>query len=125
MGPGGRVHAERARDYQAQVTGAPKGTSYRVTWKGEEVDFDGFQEGVLQEAKGPGYAKFIDAKFNPKGFFTKGVDKLLAQATRQLRVAQGTPIRWIVAEEKFAAALRILFEERGIPIEVVQISPAP
>ncbi len=101
-GPGewvqvGEYMPERARDYQAQVTGAPKGTAYRVTWNGEEVDFDGFQEGVLQEAKGPGYAKFIDAKFNPKGFFTKGTNKLLGQANRQLRVARGTPIRWIVA----------------------------
>jgi hypothetical protein len=116
---------ERARDYQAQVTGAPKGSAYRVTLKGEKVDFDGLQDGFLLEAKGPGYARFIDAEFSPKGFFTKGSNKLVGQARRQFKVAQGVPIRWVVAEEKFAAALRILFQEAGLPIEVISVPPIP
>jgi hypothetical protein len=52
--------SEQARSYQAQVTGAPKGYVYRVKRGDEEVDFDGFDEGVLLEAKGPGYAQWID-----------------------------------------------------------------
>ncbi|WP_369946557.1 Tox-REase-5 domain-containing protein [Vitiosangium sp. GDMCC 1.1324] len=34
--------SESARNYQAQVTGAPKGYAYRVKRGNEEVDFDGF-----------------------------------------------------------------------------------
>ncbi|WP_373371251.1 hypothetical protein [Stigmatella ashevillensis] len=43
-----------ARKYQAQVTGAPEGSAYRVRGGGEKADFDGYQDGVLLDAKGPG-----------------------------------------------------------------------
>ncbi|MDY7233163.1 restriction endonuclease fold toxin 5 domain-containing protein [Hyalangium rubrum] len=116
--------SESARGYQAQVTGAPKGYAYRVKAGGKEADFDGYQEGVLLEAKGPHLARFIDDTLEPKSFF-KGADKLLEQAERQIMTARGTPIRWIVAEEKFAAALRKLFGRAGLKIQVVHVPPAP
>ncbi len=115
--------SESARNYQAQVTGAPRGHAYRVQRDAEKVDFDGFPDGVLLDAKGPNYAKFYDDELNALGFF-KGDRKILKDAQRQLRVANGTPIRWIVAEEKFAAALRLLFERNHIGIEVVHVPPA-
>jgi hypothetical protein len=106
------------------VTGAPKGHVYRVKGSGEEADFDGFKDGVLLEAKGPHYEQFIDDALDFKGFF-KGAGALLAQARRQFKVARGTPIRWVVAEEKLAAALRVLFREYKLKIEVVHVPPAP
>ncbi|NOK14594.1 restriction endonuclease fold toxin 5 domain-containing protein [Corallococcus exercitus] len=116
--------SDRARDYQAQVTGAPKGSAYRVKQGDEEVDFDGYDlvEDLLLEAKGPGYAKFIKDNMTLKEFY-KGFDKVLDQARRQFRLAQGRRIRWIVAEERFAGLLRKAFSERRYPIEVVSISP--
>jgi hypothetical protein len=85
---------------------------------GEEVDFDGFDQGVLLEVKGPGYAQWIDKRLNFVGIF-KGRDKLLDQARRQFKVAKGTPIRWIVAEEKLAGALKKMFKGAELSIEVV------
>jgi hypothetical protein len=114
--------SESARNYQAQVTGAPKGYTYRVKVGEKEVDFDGFKDGVLLEAKGPNLEQFISDKLAPKGFF-KGADKMVEQAQRQFEVAQGMPIQWIIAEEKFAAALRILFKRAKLKIEVVHRSP--
>lgn len=114
--------SERAGAYQAQVTGAPRGSSYRVKAGGEEADFDGFKEGVLLEAKGPGYAQFIDEKMNPRPFF-EGARKMLEQARRQFKVARGGPVRWIVAEEELAAVLRKLFKSARLKIEVIQIPP--
>ncbi len=90
----------------------------------EKADFDGFDQGVLLEVKGPGYAQWIDKQLNFLGIF-KGRDKLLDQARRQLRVANGTPVRWIVAEEKLAGALRKMFEGAQLPIEVVHVPPTP
>jgi hypothetical protein len=116
--------SESARSYQFQVTGAPKGHVYRVKGSGEVADFDGFKDGVLLEAKGPHYEQFIDDALDFKGFF-KGAGALLAQARRQFKVARGTPIRWVVAEEKLAAALRVLFREYKLKIEVVHVPPAP
>jgi NADPH-dependent ferric siderophore reductase len=129
-GPGKWVQAdeymsESARTYQAQRTGAPKGYAYRVKVGDEEVDFDGFDQGVLLEVKATGYAKWIDKNLNFLKIF-EGRDKLLEQARRQFRVARGTPVRWIVAEEKLGGVLRKLFKANGLEdIEVVHIPPTP
>nr|WP_283247196.1 Tox-REase-5 domain-containing protein [Corallococcus exiguus] len=128
-GPGKWVQVKesmsnRARDYQAQVTGAPKGSAYRVKKGNEEVDFDGFEpeEPVLLDAKGPGYEKFYGTDLKAKEFFKKE-DALVDQAQRQLRVAGGLRVRWVVAEEKFADALRALFKRRNIGVEVRSLAP--
>ncbi|RKH63928.1 hypothetical protein D7V93_08150 [Corallococcus llansteffanensis] len=117
--------SERARAYQAQVTGTPEGQAYRVEGVGERADFDGFDatENVLLEAKGPGYARFFGEDLTAKRFF-QGADQLVEQAQRQVRVARGMRIRWVVAEEKFAAALRSLFSRRGVSVEVLHVPPA-
>ncbi|GMU02456.1 hypothetical protein KH5H1_65760 [Corallococcus caeni] len=117
--------SDRARDYQAQVTGAPKGSAYRVKRGDQDVDFDGFdsEESVLLEAKGPGYEQFFGADLKAKNFF-QGADPLVEQAERQLRVSGGVRVRWVVAEERFADALRALFRLRGVNVEVRFIPPA-
>jgi len=88
------------------------------------VKFDGFDEGVLIETKATGYAQWVDKNLNFAGIF-KGRLQMLEQARRQLEAARGTPIRWIVAEEKLAGALRKMFAGAGFPIEVVHIPPKP
>ncbi|WP_375742812.1 restriction endonuclease fold toxin 5 domain-containing protein [Corallococcus interemptor] len=116
--------SDRARDYQSQVTGAPKGSAYRVKRGDDEVDFDGYDldENVLLDAKGHGYEQFFGKDLHPKKFF-EGVAPLLEQAKRQLRAAGGTPVRWVVAEEKFADALRALFKDQRIKVEVRYLRP--
>jgi hypothetical protein len=127
-GPGEWVQAgesmpEQARRYQAQVTGAPEGTAYRVKVGDQEVDFDGFDKGVLLETKATGYAQWVDKKMDFLKIF-QGAPKMLNQAKRQFEVANGTPIRWIVAEEKLAGALRKMFLKEGLgEIEVIYVSP--
>jgi hypothetical protein len=118
--------SDRARDYQAQVTGAPKGSAYRVKKGNEEVDFDGFdpEENVLLDAKGPGYEKFFGIDLKAKTFF-RGEDALADQAQRQITAAGGARVRWVVAEEKFADVLRALFRFRNIKVEVRFIPPPP
>lgn len=114
--------SEQARRYQAQVTGAPEGYVYRVKRGDQEVDFDGFDEGVLLEAKGTGYAQWINKRLEFFGNF-QGRDQLIAQAKRQISAANGTPIKWIVAEEKLAGALRKLFMAEQLPIKVIHVPP--
>jgi Restriction endonuclease fold toxin 5 len=128
-GPGEWVEADEymslsARNYQAQMTGAPKGYAYRVKVGDKEVDFDGFNQGVLLEVKATGYAQWITKKLDFLPNF-KGARKLLEQAKSQFRVANGTPIRWIVAEENLAGALRKMFKTAELPIEVVHVPPVP
>ncbi len=117
--------SESARTYQAQRTGAPRGYAYRVKSGNEEVDFDGFDQEVLLEVKATGYAKWVDANLNFRKIF-EGRYKLLEQARRQFEAANGTPVRWIVAEEKLAGALRKLFKANGLgDIEVVHVPASP
>jgi Restriction endonuclease fold toxin 5 len=80
------------------------------------VKFDGFKDGVLLEAKGPGYAQFFDG-LEPKYWFRpSGAQELIAQAKRQSEKIRGMgiPVEWHVAEKQVADALRLLFERNDI-----------
>ncbi|XXF79945.1 Tox-REase-5 domain-containing protein [Myxococcaceae bacterium GXIMD 01537] len=120
----------RARAYQEQISGRPYEEAYWVGGVGRNsggVKFDGFKDGVLLEAKGPGYAnKFLD-DLNPKRWFeASGAKALVEQAQRQLRAVRGTGsrIRWHVAEDKTVEALKELFRANDIEgIEVVFTPP--
>lgn len=71
------------------------------------MKFDGFRGGVLLDAKGPGYARFVqDGEF--RSWYT-GAKALLEQARRQVSAAGGVPINWLVAEADAANAMRNLF----------------
>ncbi|RKG78861.1 Tox-REase-5 domain-containing protein [Corallococcus terminator] len=124
-GPSKESMSERARRYQEQISGHSADEAY---WVGG-VKFDGFTDGVLLDAKGPGYAnKFLD-NLTPKVWFEKsGANALVEQAQRQLRASggTGTQVRWHVAEQKTADAIRGLLRGRGFTeIEVVFTPPLP
>lgn len=88
--------SERAAAYQEQITGASPGSVYEVNGVKFDGYSDGYSDGVLEEAKGPGYANFVkDGEF--VGWF-QGEEGLVSQAESQLRAAGGTPITWSVAE---------------------------
>jgi hypothetical protein len=73
-----------------------------------------------------GLDKFLE-DLNPKTWFkNSGAKDLVNQAMRQLKAAKGTgiPIRWHVAEEKTAEAIRLLFQRNDVVgIEVVYTPP--
>jgi hypothetical protein len=84
------VHApirRRARAYQEQISGHSADGAYWVGGVGRNsggVKFDGFKDGVLLEAKGPGYAEFFEG-LEPKHWFQHvGARGLIEQARRQL-----------------------------------------
>ncbi|OJT18442.1 hypothetical protein BO221_40990 [Archangium sp. Cb G35] len=115
----------RSRAFQQKVTNAPAGWVYRVWHNGEKADFDGFdlEQCLIQETKGLGYDKHFDADLEPKEYF-KGADRLVRQAKRQSRVANGIPIRWHVAEPRMVPILQKLFQKNDIMgIEVVFTPP--
>ncbi|HEX8825640.1 MAG TPA: restriction endonuclease fold toxin 5 domain-containing protein [Archangium sp.] len=119
--------SEQARAYQAQVTGAPKRWAYKVCRDGECVNYDGYdpKTGTLLEAKAREYAKWFDEKLDPR-FNYEGLDDMVAQAERQLRVAGGGPLRWHVAEPRMVAVLRKWFDLNDLrAVEVVYTQPIP
>ncbi|MET0404718.1 MAG: restriction endonuclease fold toxin 5 domain-containing protein, partial [Cystobacter sp.] len=98
--------SEQARDYQAQITGAPRRWAYKVCRDGECVNFDGYdpKTGTLLEGKAREYQKWFDEDLNPR-FKYEGLDSMIDQAERQLRVAGGEPVLWHVAEPRMVAVL--------------------
>lgn len=123
-GPAEESMSARARAYQEQISGHMAEEAYWVGGVGKKsrgVKFDGFKDGVLLEAKGPGYAnKFLDNLDPRRWFKNSGAQDLVAQARRQLGAARGVPIRWHIAEQKTADAIRKLLEDKGVfGIEVV------
>jgi RHS repeat-associated protein len=108
----------RAAAYQSQISGKAGGTAYVI----DGVKFDGYLNGVLQEAKGPGYANFVkNDQF--VAWFSKKED-IVDQALRQTQAAGGTQVVWSVAEPEAANAIRNLFIQRGIRgISVIYVAP--
>jgi hypothetical protein len=103
-----------ARRYQSQISGAPEGWAYSIRigpGPKDKVDFDGFKDGVLLEAKGPGYHELLERMYG-KPFF-EGIDELLKQASRQRKMSHDLPIHWHFAEREVADLTRKLFNERG------------
>ena len=98
----------RAAEYQTRF--GRRGQAYRVNG----VNFDGVANGVLLEAKGPGYANFVKNGVFRKWFMRKGGKELLDQAHRQIQAAGGVAIHWHFAEEAAAMATRALFHKEGI-----------
>ncbi len=97
----------RNRRYQTQISGRLE--EYLV----EGVKFDGYKNGTLLEAKGPGYVNFVTKNDEFYGWFRKK-DELIDQATRQLEVANGIRIEWHIAEKKLYDAIEALFKDEGI-----------
>jgi len=124
----------RAAKYQEQVTGRSSEEGYVV----KNVEFDGYVpkdstlvhvedlEGVLLDAKGKGYARFFKENLKPQEWFEKtGAKKLVEQAKRQVDAAAGSGarIRWHVAEEHAAKAIRKLLNDRGYDVIDVVYTP--
>ena len=107
--------SRRSAEYQTKITGLPVGQAHELNG----VKFDGFKDGILLEAKGPGYANFVkDGKF-ATWWEETGLKGLLEQARRQQTAAQGRRIQWHFAEEEPARLIKELFKKRTINIEVV------
>lgn len=126
-GPAKESMSPRARRYQEQITGHSADEAYWVGGVGKDsggVKFDGFEKGVLLEAKGPGYAKFFEGMDPKRWFKNSGAKSLGEQALRQVKAAKGMPIHWHVAEEAAVPAFRKLLQDRGVKgIEVVFTPP--
>ena len=117
-GPANESMSKRAARYQEQISGHSASEAYWVGGKDLKsggVKLDGFEDGVLLEAKGPGYANKFNDNLTPKKWFEpSGARQLIKQAGRQLKAAKGVPIRWHVAEEKAADAIRKLLKGAGV-----------
>jgi hypothetical protein len=99
----------RAAKYQLQVTGTPAGQAFFRNG----VKFDGFKNGTLLDAKGPGYGELINGRLADRIAMN-----VLDQAERQISAAGATPIEWIVAEKDFAIGLKSFFSDNNINIAV-------
>ncbi|WP_163870305.1 Tox-REase-5 domain-containing protein [Myxococcus eversor] len=128
-GPVKESMSPRARRYQEQITGHSADDAYWVGGMSTQaggVKFDGVKDGVLLEAKGPGYDKFFD-DLDPKAWFRhSGAKSLADQAERQSMMVRGMgiPIEWHVAESRAAEAISLLLERRSIKGIKVIYTPA-
>ncbi|WP_233278292.1 Tox-REase-5 domain-containing protein [Myxococcus stipitatus] len=110
----------RARAYQEQISGRSYDDAYWVGGVGRKsggTKFDGFEDGVLLEAKGPGYAEFFETNLTPKGWFEASgkARDLVDQALRQIGKVKGKgiPIEWHIAEKHAADAIRKLLRSNN------------
>jgi hypothetical protein len=100
-----------AAAYQKQITGCSPIKEFYVTDGTLHAHFDGYQRGVLLEAK-----YYVRGRFMPRGEANEVRRKLVDQGRRQRDLAQkaGLPLRWHVASLKSAIALCDLFQRNGL-----------
>ena len=106
----GKNHGSAAaRAYEEQITGYPVEYSIYVEGDLSEVEFDGFRDGVLLDAKGPRTYVIIGHEWG-----TKALEKMQTQMDRQVdALARGgldIPIHWHFAEKgamEIAAKLNV------------------
>lgn len=115
--------SDASKAYQENATGVTRGNEYSVNG----VDFDGYQNGKLLEAKDD-YSDFIDPKTGDwkywwklpkKGGRPSGYDSLVKEARSQQAAAGNTPLEWRVSTPELKAALERTFVNEGINIPVV------
>ena len=98
-GPGKNHGSAAARAYEEQITGYPVEYSIYVEGDLSEVEFDGFRDGVLLDAKGPRTYVIISHHWS-----TKALEKMQKQMRKQVNaVASGgldIPIHWHFAEKE-------------------------
>jgi hypothetical protein len=112
-------NSAEAFTYQEQISGESADLAYRIG----DVKFDGYSNGVLQEAKGEGYAWAVKNGQFIENY--RGAQGIVDQAERQVTAANGTPITWSVAEEPVVSAIDNLFTTNGITgINVVYVPPS-
>ncbi|ORA21083.1 hypothetical protein BST12_13575 [Mycobacterium angelicum] len=101
-----------------QITGHPVTEGYIVSG----VKFDTYANGVLIDAKGY-YSQFIE-NGQWRSWFN-GESSIIDQAVNQVRVAHGTPIRWVFAEPETAALVKRTFAgiDELSTIEIVVVPP--
>ncbi|MEU7059411.1 ricin-type beta-trefoil lectin domain protein [Streptomyces sp. NPDC046197] len=113
----------RAVAYEFQITGVPDGFGYKIFNTPNavgELKFDGFQKGVLLEAKGPGYSKIREFRPNVVQ------EDFVPQAEKQVAAAPNTPIEWHIAErDVFEDAVKLFAENDKLKrVKVVYTPPA-
>ena len=108
-GPGKNHGSAAARAYEEQITGYPVEYSIYVEGDLAKVEFDGFRDGVLLDAKGPRTYVIIGHEWG-----TKALEKMQTQMDRQVdALARGgldIPIHWHFAEKgamEIAAKLEV------------------
>ncbi|WP_324291486.1 Tox-REase-5 domain-containing protein [Corallococcus sp. BB11-1] len=118
-GPAKESMKPPARRYQEQITGHSADDAYWVGGTSTQaggVKFDGFNDGVLLEAKGTGYANFFEGLEPREWFRNSGAQGLIDQAQRQSDKVRGMgiPIEWHVSEKHAANAIRKLLEDAEV-----------
>ena len=101
--------SERARRYQEQISGRSADEIYKVG----KVEYDGFDAGVLKEAKGQGYLKFFEENGQPKQWYkNSGRFQELMNQAKTSRSGRWHPFEWHVAERGMVKILRSISTRR-------------
>ena len=113
--------SERALKFQSIVS---KGIAAGTSFIQRGVKFDYFDVGrkVLVDAKGPGYANFINKKTGVFYGWFKGREALVDQAQRQLRAANGMAIEWVFQEKSAMEVTKELLKSRLTPRQYAQFT---
>jgi RHS repeat-associated protein len=112
--------SQRAIQFQEIVSGGIRaGTSF--VRNGVKFDFLDVARRALVDAKGPGYANFVNRQTGEFYGWFAGRQTLVDQARRQLAAARGTTVEWVFAEREAMQAAQRLLQDSGIAGIVMRV----
>lgn len=111
-------------EYQSLISGKPYN---RATGEIEEfnyngVDFDGYSNGILYEAKDK-YAQFINKESGE--FWFRGKTDLVKQANSQIVAADGNMLQWVFSEREALDATYNLLRSEGVDDSKIEFKHIP
>ena len=98
-GPGKNHGSAAARAYEEQITGYPVEYSIYVEGDLSEVEFDGFRDGVLLEAKGPSIANILSHEWGEHQIY-EYLEDMQKQLNAMASGGLDIPIHWHFAEKE-------------------------
>ena len=113
--------SERSLAYQEQISGLPRGFEIKLNG----VRFDGCreQDGTMLEAKGLGYATFLDGEGGWKEWFSR-LQEMQRQIGDQARAASTRWVEWHFAEKEVSDYFKEYVREEHIDNVVIIYTPA-
>jgi RHS repeat-associated protein len=108
-------------EYQSYLSGKPIKDGKIEEFNYNGVDFDGYSNGILFDAK-DGYKTWFNNDGSAKDWVknTSVGDDLADQANRQIKAADGNYLQWIFSDKEAAANMRDLLKSKNVDVDKIE-----
>ncbi|MCZ2129249.1 MAG: hypothetical protein LC109_03180 [Bacteroidia bacterium] len=115
------ARTEKGIAYQSYLSGQKYHNGKIREFKYNGVDFDGYSNGILFDAK-DGYGSWFTASGKMEGWAISSgaADKMVLEANRQITAAGGNKLQWIFSDRTAGENMRNFLKEAGVEVDKIE-----